>query len=495
MSKVYHLPIRHLRWRISKFFLGKTFSLHHFFAIFIIYLKLIIFSTRVKSRKWQTSAPCKTTGKGKGTTVKYARFLCTIALCIALEAAGQPSVPPQETWITVFIHGIISVQPFISLPNIFRFKRDCVCDCMYEETVSLIRHDPFFRKAQAMQDIGLQTINMLDTSAASLVARTIDSINQVVYPHQKCFYYTFGWSGLLSPSKRFEAAYQLYTELAAECAKFQAQGISPRVRLITYSHGGNVGLNLAAVKNNYPSLPDLAIDELVMFGIPILRETDHLVGHTIFKQAYNFYSLGDRVQPLDCFAGKRSHRRFEPHNTFELPNNLIQVELRVTRLAKGKQSPLSIDEQLKNRAYIVGSAHYLKNTSPGHSELWFYSWTPTLYRQSYPLNPLPTVAITPLLTHSVKTYLKEYPSADTQNLIVDVRPQHDMILTRAKGDYQDYTREPFIPKELFEDLKQLALENKPEDVTKKASQEHFNAACSQGKKLHEKRLRERYTHR
>ena len=147
-------------------------------------------------------------------------------------------------------------------------------------------------------------------------------------------YYTYGWSGLLSDKARKREAVEFYRSLAQEATPYQALGKTPRIRLISYSHGGNFCLNLASAKPADKELATLVIDELIFMGVPIQKETDYLLNDPIFKRVYNIYSRGDRIQKLDFFSFDRffSNRIFKDRDGFKVPKNkLIQIQLRLTR--------------------------------------------------------------------------------------------------------------------------------------------------------------------
>ena len=69
-------------------------------------------------------------------------------------------------------------------------------------------------------------------------------------------------------------------------------------------------------------------------GVPIQKETDHLVHDPFFKRIYNIYSRGDRIQKLDFFSFDRffSDRIFKDRDGFKFPKDkLVQIQLRLTR--------------------------------------------------------------------------------------------------------------------------------------------------------------------
>ena len=129
----------------------------------------------------------------------------------------------------------------------------------------------------------------------------MSSINSSNYT--KNYYYTYGWTGLLSRSARYNDAKEFLTLLEAEVAKFRAQGLNPKIRLIGYSHGGTVILGqLALVKQSEQLALNFTVNEAFLLGTPIQSDTDYLIDDPLFGKVYNIFSRSDRVQKLDFFS-------------------------------------------------------------------------------------------------------------------------------------------------------------------------------------------------
>src|SRR5260221_10216812 len=181
-----------------------------------------------------------------------------------------------EVWVTIFVHGIMSIQPHLTIQNVMRFVRDDVHHTIYSKTVEYMRLNPYFYLNQAMQEFGLKKIDLNDLQtghATNAIAHIYDDVTKLVYPAETNHYYTFGWSGLLSPTSRYADAVKLLEQLTDELEeKYWKNGIFPKIRLVGYSHGGNVCLNIAAARQNvYPHSP-ISIDELILVGVPIQTE-------------------------------------------------------------------------------------------------------------------------------------------------------------------------------------------------------------------------------
>ncbi len=171
----------------------------------------------------------------------------------------------KNPWVTIWIHGT-RLTPKILFPKFFDVKPGLTKATHLDES--------YHHREIA------QTLAKLDTERFKL-------------DH----FYLFGWSGKLSFKKRQDAARQLHTALTALITDYKnTHGITPRVRIITHSHGGNVALNLAqhASKNNA-----FEIEELILLACPVQEETQELIKHPLFKTVYSLYSKIDMLQIAD----------------------------------------------------------------------------------------------------------------------------------------------------------------------------------------------------
>jgi hypothetical protein len=462
--------------------------------------------------------------------------------CAAQARAHNPSPAKidHDLWITVFVHGIMSVKPHLNTNNFIRFMQDKIQNTFYEKTVIIMRDDPFFYQNQAMGPRGLhyidpnvptqpvntsRTINTpsvveacecalnadgrachscqaqagIDTGKGSAaMAYLMDYMQKNAQTGQyNNRYYTFGWTGLLSPRQRYEDAVELFKALEIEVQKLTKQGTQPKIRVVGYSHGGNVCLNLGAAHQKAFPNSHLSIDELVLIGTPIQHDTDYLINDPIFKRVYNLYSMSDRVQKLDFFSTDRffSGRKFIHRPGFKIPEKLTQIQLKVTRNKVNKNkanknkkladSSLEIAEpgiseyvlDFDARGIKTGKSPLLRNASPGHAELWFFGWTPQHYRADYPLYPLPTIALLPFITKN----LDSQTSGDIipRHLIIDIRPQHNIILFKDRKKPIIYKTVPFMEKAAFENLKNQLLSFAPSYYTKEDYETHTQYAIDQ----------------
>lgn len=161
----------------------------------------------------------------------------------------------RDVWVTVFVHGIMGVDAKTCFSNAFQFFTDHISNTAYARAIGHMRADPFFQKNQAMQNIGLQPIDLSNYEkgyAPGAIARTFNHVLSLC-PYKQCsLYATFGWSGLLSFKARHRDAQHFYRSLYLLCQKIKSRGLNPKLRLLGYSHGANICLNLADVQQEEP---------------------------------------------------------------------------------------------------------------------------------------------------------------------------------------------------------------------------------------------------
>lgn len=201
----------------------------------------------------------------------YAVILAGAISCGLLFTFGLTTnlLVPAPT-ITIWIHGTKGTVNHIPLDSLKRFF-DCkpglnpahnLCECHHHRQIAdvLITHDPLRFPAE--------------------------------------HFYLFGWNGKLSYEERENTARMLYNEIKALIIRYKKQlGTSPKIRLITHSHGGNVALNLAKVKDVMDT--EFTIDELILLACPVQTKTVHLIKDPLFKKIYSLYSTRDFIQILD----------------------------------------------------------------------------------------------------------------------------------------------------------------------------------------------------
>lgn len=404
---------------------------------------------------------------------KYLVLILSFGLAPALYSqnmsfSASQAPTTKDVWLTVFVHGIISIKPHVTVTNFIRFLNDDVNESIYAETVDIMRDDPFFFQNQAVQERGLKRIdlNLHERGlSANLMANLYDQISSINSSnHTKNYYYTYGWTGLLSRSARYNDAKEFLAALEQETAKFRAQGLNPKIRLIGYSHGGTVILKLALVKQTEHLQPNFTINEAFIFGTPIQFDTDYLIADPLFGKVYNIFSRSDRVQKLDFFSCGQffSSHEFTPHKGFEiLPEKLTQIEIRVIRKKGEGCKPITLSSAQEPPIYDgIKCSRMIRNVSPGHTELWFFGWTPMNYRKTFPLYPLPIVTFTPFIINAIKPFQNNFKPEKPIILTIDPRRNY-MIFDNNQCDHQIH-KLPFIGNANLLALKEEAFRQKPD---------------------------------
>jgi hypothetical protein len=341
-----------------------------------------------------------------------------------IEGIGQTlkKKPTGPCLVTIFVHGTLKPAQ-VSLSTINDLMHNKIENTLYSITLEYMRANKYLHQNTATQGLGLVYINPLNEVCQS-GAQTMKNLFELAhvfykseYTHRR--YYTFGWNGLLNMKERYSEAERLYHALEKEVILLRSKGIEPHIHIIAYSHGGNVALNLAKIKEENITPPHFSIEQLVLLATPIQKETDYLVGDTsFFKKSYLFYSTEDQVQTSDFFSTQKelfSRRKFTSRIHFKLPTTLTQVRIRLTR--RINRSKLLKNENATLEAILSDPHIRCLHMDPSHTEFWNLKWGNTWYRKSLPIAPLPVVAFVPSIT-----YLLEHFAPEAQDITFDYCP-------------------------------------------------------------------------
>lgn len=379
--------------------------------------------------------------------VLFCTYQCTLAsnLCT-----------PQDTtrpWLTILVHGIISVKPFLSPYNIYILMRDDIHGSVYAHTIAHARQDPFFEQYHAMQSIGLKRTDVetiIPGNASSAFARSYNLLTQFVDPSQENICYTYGWSALLSKKLWVHEGERFYHSICKEIEQFRARGINPRIRIIGYSHGGTIAVNLANAYNTTAHTCSFEVDELILLGMPGVPEAKELIHSPLFKKIYHIYSHGDRVQTLDFFSLNvlLSKKTFWGSCKNPLPDNFYQIGIKMYRPSKGCLAKCPCGHGFPAPPRHIRPAH------PGHSELWSFGWGGG-YRNYFPMYPLPMGVFIPWLTQVAQEH-----SYCSHHISVALHPYAQMAEFQCHASGQR-TPIPGIPQCLLKDMQHDALQFSP----------------------------------
>lgn len=383
---------------------------------------------------------------------------------------------PQPIWINIYIHGTIT--PHLSLSDFFKVLHQTQKNSVYAEITRIIRTDPFFHQAQPIQELNLKKAfptKSQNGHGANIFAEFYDKISKKITPNAPpIHHYTFGWSGLLAINARRKAAQKLFDQLARKIKKLKMQNYQPKIRLIGYSHGGTIALYLAAEAYKNRPLP-FKTDELILISTPIQSETRNYVNSPFFKNVFNFYSNGDRVQASDFLSSSNhsfSQKIFFNERNFKVPKKVTQVQVRfLRRNLILKKSDGSI-KKLPRHDYV----------NPGHTEMFFFGWAAQWYRKHFPIAPLPTALILPLLISEIQKN-----NLESNDLCATIIPENETIIFKNKKILENITV-PFFSKEDFNALRKELTEFKPQNY-KARYKARVKQAKEKAKKIFQEKLR------
>ncbi|HJZ23305.1 MAG TPA: hypothetical protein VJ201_02520 [Candidatus Babeliales bacterium] len=168
---------------------------------------------------------------------------------------------------------------------------------------------------------------------ARIIANTLNKYNATRFPLST--FYIFCWSGNLNANLREKTAHHLYAELKQVITDYkQTYDCMPRIQIITHSHGGNVALNLAKIKDTQDTL--FVIDTLVLLACPVQIRTMSFIDHPMFRRIYSLYSNLDLIQVIapQLFKNNDSEKRrfaFPPFSNrcFPQREHVTQVKMKI----------------------------------------------------------------------------------------------------------------------------------------------------------------------
>jgi len=109
--------------------------------------------------------------------------------------------------------------------------------------------------------------------------------------------YTYGWhSSNVSPKQRIKEGRKLYEAIENLLAQYHKKYKDIKVRIVGFSHGGNVILNMVS---HLPFKEICVPVEIILMGTPVQESTRDFINNPHITKAYSFYSLGDWIQRID----------------------------------------------------------------------------------------------------------------------------------------------------------------------------------------------------
>ena len=213
--------------------------------------------------------------------------------------------PTADHSITIFVHGTYPARKLLQ-SSFARFLVYCPQGLSLAKDLPSYYH--FYKIAQGCVDFNKESYSMDQ-------------------------FYLFGWeSEHLYDKVRSQAAGQLVKELKnLMVLYYQRYQVMPKIRLLGFSHGGNVVLHTA---NYLPFvIENQKIEvEIWLFGTPVQKTNKHLVNSSHFNKAYSFYSKKDwlqRMDPQGLRSAQKSLKHFWSDRMFDLNDRCVQVEFTV----------------------------------------------------------------------------------------------------------------------------------------------------------------------
>ncbi len=349
----------------------------------------------------------------------------------------------KEVCLNVFVHGTHLVGSGIE--GLKSKATTPLAKQGYKALYSMFCNTAFLHRNRLVTDRGLHSFKVVqkswkDKSVAPIILDLVDKVHQeysVDTTPQR--YYTFGWNGQLDQTERRVEAVRLYNELAMEVDKLKEQGYKPKIRLLGYSHGGNVSLNLAAIHyalngvafkdrhftESIASVWDIfsedilqkraekevciayhkplksidLIDELILYATPVQTETECFAFTDYFKKVTMFYSENDMVQVADVLSTKSrvSRRTLEKRRCRKIQNSLpnpVNVKLMIQR---NQSFPKNLPVNLK-AAMRGGAPLTMHPYDPAHADFWCVVWD----KKGVFYDPVPLVVFTPIILSMLK---------------------------------------------------------------------------------------------
>lgn len=227
-------------------------------------------------------------------------------LFVMILASGQSYAAVNPMWVTIYVHGTTTA---VGLKFLGKFCKDV-----------------------SFGAPGIHHVNCLPDNA--LLHQDIELLQQRD-PIRFCseHFYTFGWSGKLNFAARAHDGKILYKELIKLLEHYKTKyGYYPHVRLMTFSHGGNVALNMVKhlpfCRNEHIHL------ELLLIACPVQKTTEHLIEHAEIDQVYVISSSRDLLQVVDYYYHD-DHGYFPDRFFHTKKSNCTQVKVEINNRGLG----------------------------------------------------------------------------------------------------------------------------------------------------------------
>ena len=231
------------------------------------------------------------------------KYYC-LYLLLAIFSSIQSSICPE--FVTIYVHGTttkVGLRLLSTFCKDVAFGKPGIAHIDELPEVALLRKD-----AQILQ---------------AGDARRFDANH----------FYTFGWSGTLSFKARKVAGKQLYDGICKLLKNYEKKyAKTPKIRVLTFSHGGNVALEMVKL---LPFFDEKMVHlELVLVAVPVQKVTEKLIESPYIAQSYVISSTRDLIQVVDCY--KYEKKRYTPKRFFDTTiQNCRQIKVIINNRGLG----------------------------------------------------------------------------------------------------------------------------------------------------------------
>ncbi len=222
------------------------------------------------------------------------------------------------------------------------FKQTIEASCINPVTVTIYVHGTttalglkFLSKFYTDVSFGEQGLHHISKMVPDALLKKDIELLQELDPNRFCVdhFYTFGWSGKLQDKAREADGKKLYDDIKILLKQYKrTYGFYPAVRLLTFSHGGNVALHMV---KHLPFFTDQEIDvELVLVAVPVQKTTSKLIEHPCITKSYVISSTRDLIQLVDVYTYDK--KRHFPKRFFDTQaSNCHQIEVKINNRGLG----------------------------------------------------------------------------------------------------------------------------------------------------------------
>lgn len=232
-------------------------------------------------------------------------IFCLVTILLLNNSKLVPQQTTSDHAITVFVHGTYPIP-------------------------KILRNSPFRKLMYCPQGLSLAK-NLPADYHFHTIAQGCVNLNSSLYSLDQ--FYVFGWpSEKISDTVRNKAASDLVTALHIVVNDYYVQhGIQPKIRLIGFSHGGNVVLHTANFLT--PLVKEQKITtEIWLFGTPVQQVNHHLIHSDNFHKIYSVFSETDwlqRMDPQGLYNKEAGIQNFWSNRMFNEDAQCIQVNFTV----------------------------------------------------------------------------------------------------------------------------------------------------------------------